>query len=928
MDIRQIMNKRKSLPVEVEKRLENENFFEIYIVFLEYAHYKLSKYGIDKYLDVESYLIDTMTYTKKVFESTLIYEINLLREKGLLKGKDTYDRYKYFVRNTVDIKNKNSVLNTYTLAIELISKFINKRLVNYKIIIDRYYNDKNLLESTFKVKNLSNIEMVGDSHKDGLSVARLIFENDIIIYKPRKLTNDKIFQNLLKWFNEYTDLMDLKTIKIIDCETYGWVEYVRSKTCQDEEMIGRYFERQGYYLALFYLLNTTDMHNENIISYGEYPVYVDLETLFHNLSFSIDYNNYAKSVAQEKVSTSLFSSNMLPVSITNKRFENFNFSALNQSQGTVNTFEIVNSFTDLIRMKQVKREVLPQNNHLPNFRKKAVDGENYIYSIVKGYKDMMNTILKEKEELSKICGPLYSFKGNYVRQVLRPTYFYGRIIDGSHHPRLLRSIADRRKFFEKLYYLDNHKLSKALLDKEIEILLDDDVPVFYSKNDETKIIIDGIEFENFYQVTSFEKMQQKIKGITEKSIESQTKMIIGSLDAYSKIDFTSNKKRLLLEACIIADSLLKEKITTLDQSSTTWNTFRVNHHGNLNYETMSSDLYSGLSGMLLFFGSLYGHTQNERYLETSYQIFETISNIIKVEGCDDVSLFNGVSGVIYVISHLDFILKNSNYKNRINKMLDEIELSLYKDKQFDLIDGVSGLIVALVSYYKATSEKRVLSLAWSAYKYLMKHSKRDTDNNIYWTPITFGHSQVNSYGYAHGNSGIALSLFKLYEVKEEKELRQDIVEILKNETSIINEKIRSINDLTENDLVWCKGLISDYYVYNIINKKISIEFPDIFSVFVKFIEQCAFSMDICLCHGYIGTYEMMRLINRDITPVRLSKIEKHINQNVKFHEKWWANQIGKFNHIYGFMTGDVGIGYQLLRMYDNNTPDTLMFSNI
>ena len=39
-----------------------------------------------------------------------------------------------------------------------------------------------------------------------------------------------------------------------------------------------FYIRFGEILALSYILNATDLHMENLIAYGEYPVIIDLET--------------------------------------------------------------------------------------------------------------------------------------------------------------------------------------------------------------------------------------------------------------------------------------------------------------------------------------------------------------------------------------------------------------------------------------------------------------------------------------------------------------------------------------------------------------------------------------------------------------------------------------------------------------------------
>ena len=136
---------------------------------------------------------------------------------------------------------------------------------------------------------------------------------------------DILFQQLLKWFNENTNLLNFKILKILDKNIMdGWNILIKNLVVLKMKFQD-ILNDKGYYLALFYLLNTTDMHNDNIISFNEYPVYIDLETLFHNQSFYNEKLHDANAKAQRIVSTSLFSTNILPISITNKRFENFSF---------------------------------------------------------------------------------------------------------------------------------------------------------------------------------------------------------------------------------------------------------------------------------------------------------------------------------------------------------------------------------------------------------------------------------------------------------------------------------------------------------------------------------------------------------------------------------------------------------------------------
>ena len=69
---------------------------------------------------------------------------------------------------------------------------------------------------------------------------------------------------------------------MLDRSTHGWVEFVEHLPCRDHDEARRYYERAGMLLCLFYVLEGTDCHYENIIASGEYPVLIDTETLMHH----------------------------------------------------------------------------------------------------------------------------------------------------------------------------------------------------------------------------------------------------------------------------------------------------------------------------------------------------------------------------------------------------------------------------------------------------------------------------------------------------------------------------------------------------------------------------------------------------------------------------------------------------------------------
>ncbi len=66
-----------------------------------------------------------------------------------------------------------------------------------------------------------------------------------VVYKPRNLSIDIVYSELLLWINDRTDLPDIKPLKVIDMDTYGWVRFVDAKDCYKEEQLGDFYRRIG-----------------------------------------------------------------------------------------------------------------------------------------------------------------------------------------------------------------------------------------------------------------------------------------------------------------------------------------------------------------------------------------------------------------------------------------------------------------------------------------------------------------------------------------------------------------------------------------------------------------------------------------------------------------------------------------------------------
>ena len=137
------------------------------------------------------------------------------------------------------------------------------------------------------------------------------------------------YMTLLRWISEGIGIEQYQ-YSIISRENYSWCEVVSYENCVQEWELQQYYKRLGIQLFLVYLLGTKDLHSENLIAHGEYPVFVDLETLVN-----IQYNQKRETAFQEicyQLSNSVLYTGILPFYHFNQKGKGINASGINGTE--------------------------------------------------------------------------------------------------------------------------------------------------------------------------------------------------------------------------------------------------------------------------------------------------------------------------------------------------------------------------------------------------------------------------------------------------------------------------------------------------------------------------------------------------------------------------------------------------------------------
>ena len=231
----------------------------------------------------------------------MIMELNHLKESQNLKGDTSAERFKYFISLFENMEFLKSFYEKYSVLARLYTELSILFINNIKEIWDFIKNDKEILKEEFGIVDgefvLNKVAIgIGDTHNFGKTVTILEFANNKkLVYKPRNLKINEAYNNLIDFLNKTGKIHVLKKLKSLSFEDHGYEEFLDHCLCETEYELQNFYIRFGEILALSYILNATDLHMENLIAYGEYPVIIDLETFIQQP------NSFNDDVLNEKI---------------------------------------------------------------------------------------------------------------------------------------------------------------------------------------------------------------------------------------------------------------------------------------------------------------------------------------------------------------------------------------------------------------------------------------------------------------------------------------------------------------------------------------------------------------------------------------------------------------------------------------------------
>ena len=801
-------------------------------------------------------------------------------------------------------------------------------------------NDFEQLQTTFfQGQELGQFQSIsaeqGDTHNQGRYVLVCQFScGKKLVYKPRSLALEQAFYHLLGFIAGASDMPDFYCPTFLVRKHHGWMEYIETLPCKNSGQVAQYYYNAGCLLSVLYLLEAEDIHFENVIARGSSPVIIDLETLFHLRDDNV------RSVQGQAVNHSVLKSHFI-----------MQYEAASPEQELAAIFAVSDKSVEL------------QRSSLPSLSGKSIPVNDYGDDFVRGFEVGYQQLFKLKDQL---VTQLTNFKGLPARYIARPTRIYHRLWQSSCQPYYQQSMMQLELCYEKLW-LDIKKSPDLIkiISGEKEALMQGDIPLLTNIIGEKSISLAGdVICTDYFKQDSFSLVLAKLANFSAQDCTSQLKIIKRSLQLNHTNKASLIKQTLPLKSqgeghdsglghiqqtdnnWLEISQVIGQKIVAeaaISEHSVFWPVYKQDHQGLSCLDATNYSLHDGVSGILLYLAYLNeakpGSIEPELLTRSAFELLSSLANeSFTREGC---GAFNGLGGVVYLISHLLSLWQEQEQALRefARVFIAKLATMTAFDRVFDVVAGSAGAILSLLSYESVVQDKQALTVACAFGDHLVaSFHDGDSHGRCGWTNRD-QESTVLS-GFSHGIAGISYALMRLFQLTGNSKYQQIAIKAMVYEQSTYSEKTANWLDFRYDSLqeqeqqamsAWCNGAMGIGYSRLMLSGLGDAEFE---TLLMKDIQRAKINTlahpqlkDHGLCHGHFGNQEFIQQLIQAKQSEETSQQQFVININnylSAINSEGISRNKDQFE-LLSLMDGLAGIGYQLLRFtLPEQIPSVLM----
>jgi type 2 lantibiotic biosynthesis protein LanM len=923
------------------KKIQIKDISLVVFPFIQYVANKIAEIKWDDSLmslsdaaiqDIlNSYAREVSTFIEK----NIVIELDIYKTTYQFKSNDIKQQFNEFIEQLVYSKeNFLSFFEKYAVSTRIITMRTMFFVENiYEFITALQQSEKEMIEIlNIEVGEIAHIQLsAGDSHERGKGVIIVEFGKGRVVFKPKNLDICNAYDKFIEWINANSNLLDLKTPKGLYENSYAIIEFIPYKSCESIDEVKNYYERFGYTLALGYILAMTDMHLENIVADGQYPVIVDGETMLQNSTKISNSNSVMTQFQTQFYMETILATAMLPNTAKIDKVLDLSALAGDEQKSTKKYLMPVQVGTSDFHYEEMEY-IMGASNNIPMLHNSKVNYKDYIYLVINGFNKMIDFIYANKQFLLTDQSPLNQFANKNIRFLTKGTQKYGDLLGYLTHPTCCSQMYVRERTLQNIWAYPH--INKEIIKSEYEDMLFNDIPIFYTTTSSRSLYDSyGNEYSDYFDKTGYEKIVDRVTNLNEEVINKQLDVLLmhtGLYKDYKLMEFTRKNYTFNMpnidtgyEAEKIAQKLIETAIVDANDNIS-WPFVAISQDATV-FSLTAVDLYEGLTGIAVFLLEVYFNTKKEIYFEYYKKCisccaseFDKYSNEFSAFG----QKYSLLSPIILEVRLFGSSAFESIIHKSINTLYDSSkeEIANSKSLNIDWISGISGLLAILsemlnnFSIISDNENEKIKKITSILYEIIMeKLNSGDFEENI---------------GQAHGYSGIMLALARYSKFVDEHPRRLIINTVktyLRKETLLTQFKIKEVHDK------WCHGLsgmiISRIEILKYISdSEISRDLKQMVNGLIE-CQQSLFNGDslchgnsgtmiaikMCLDHGYGEKHKLNEIFNQ-----MLSQIlgEKLYTQSYKVLKTLTVENPTLF-------TGIAGIGYMMLKISNPMTHNIL-----
>lgn len=717
--------------------------------------------------------------------------------------------------------------------------------------LDRLAADREAIQTEFSNgASLGAVEALGcdlsDAHHGGRSVVAVRFESGLkLIYKPRELALERAYFSLLNWLDGRGNPLPFRSLRVLERSGYGWVEFASNTACETEGEVDNYYRRAGMLLCLVYTLGGTDFHFENVIASGQQLILIDLETIMHpklSVPTEIEKMGGAHYLAQVHVQQGILGTGLLPWWVTNEQGATIDVSGLggiDEQSGIDRIARWSDPNTDRMELTYEYGEITPSGN-VVRLGEDVVSASDHVESIVAGFRAMHSILLESAEALLSNDSPLKGFSPHHVRFLLRDTRVYGILLLSALD---CESLQDGARRSIELDILSKPLLGTAepnrlwaLLRSEQAALERQDIPFFSAPASENGITLEsGGSLQGCFVESPLECAHAKLRALKDDDVDALSQLIRAALKTRVAINGADvaepddeadrgeppTAQDLYGHATEIAETMRDQAIRSPEGDVSWIGLGYLPMAERFQLQATGPDLYSGYTGIALFFAAYAKATGDISYSELALQALHVLRREVRLDkvGVDDfvssagLGAATGSVSVVYALLRIGQLLDDASLVDDARFLARHITRQhIADDSALDVVSGAAGAILGLLALFDTTAEGWVLDLAAACGQHLL-HSRVVTPlGHTTWHPRSVPRPLS---GFAHGAAGISFALLRLAERTNDDAYIQAAMDGIAYEQSLFLPSAGNWRDLRDSSgsapleaqhcTAWCHG---------------------------------------------------------------------------------------------------------------------------